>query len=503
MQSSTPALPPAAPALRRLPQGARKRVRTGIHLNRIPPATRHAALCVLGALVFSKLVPAGANYVFVGCAVFALLGARQAIQALAVMLVVLMASPAWASASIKDLRWLVLGTAFLSVMRVAMQARRPLPDGARRVIVTAVAYAAFQLLVALGVSRLPSISIFKLISFSTGVFTIVAGFACARRGRPYWNGWFAGWFGALLLAGPLCTLWGGGYTKNASGFEGAFEHPQTQGVILGIGASFFLGRYLLYQRGHYGYLIAGIIALAQVYLSQSRTGGFAFLLAGGATVAITALRSEARIQKTRLVRGMPLAVLACVGILVTVPGKFSELMDEYVDKGDKTAGNVIHAFEESRESLMDRSLYNYRQHPIIGIGFGMPSTEFTDLKTLYGIPLSASVEKGFLPTAILEETGLIGCVLAIGLLGTICLAQIQTGNMALLWAMLAALLMNLGEAMFFSMGGLGLFVWLTIGWAMVPATTARRLPARLRQEKREPTPAGPVAAIAMPSERAC
>ena len=92
------------------------------------------------------------------------------------------------------------------------------------------------------------------------------------------------------------------------------------------------------------------------------------------------------------------------------------MLEEFATKGDGEFGGLTEAFAESRESLIDRSMDNFRQYPIAGIGFGVPSDtsqELFEVKRVGGIPISASVEKGSLPSATLEETGIIGAGLCL------------------------------------------------------------------------------------------
>jgi hypothetical protein len=122
---------------------------------------------------------------------------------------------------------------------------------------------------------------------------------------------------------------------------------------------------------------------------------------------------------------------------------------------------------------MDRSMANFWEKPITGIGFGAPSDPIRFARQLergpYGIPLSASVEKGFMPTAVLEETGLIGAVLTIALLIFLFMPAVQHPDPTLFWVMATCLLLNLGEMVFFSVGGMGFFFWFVMMFCHVAA----------------------------------
>jgi hypothetical protein len=95
----------------------------------------------------------------------------------------------------------------------------------------------------------------------------------------------------------------------------------------------------------------------------------------------------------------------------------------------------------------------------------------TKVVKFYGIPISAPVEKGFLPTAILEEVGLIGAALFLWWLAaaTRLVAKGQTGIFEALFA--AALFVNAGEYIFFAMNSLGLLNLLLISLAIADGQT--------------------------------
>src|SRR5262249_33043058 len=82
-----------------------------------------------------------------------------------------------------------------------------------------------------------------------------------------------------------------------------------------------------------------------------------------------------------------------------------------------------------------------------------------------GLPLSAPVEKGFLPTAVLEETGIFGAIFFALFLFSAMRLVVRRGDIVLAWIFFTCLFVNVGEMIFFSAGGLGLYIWLLMGWA--------------------------------------
>ena len=370
-----------------------------------------AASAVLGVLVVGRIVPFGGNLVYLVCAGYALAGCRQAIQALTIMLVVLMASAAWVPDQVKDLRWLVLGCSLLSVgIRTSGTAHRLAP-GTLNIVRAVLAFVVIEILVTvgLGVSRAPTVSLFKLLSFGAGAVTLVLGFAGSMTTRRYWDTWFTGWFAGVFAASLLVLPLGGGFLRNGVGFEGALVHPQTMGIVSGVAASYFFSRFLFYRDGHLVYLMASVISVGCVAASQARTGGLAFLLGGVVAVGLLLMRGRRDLTGSRIARWWPTMAVGCILTLPLVPGQVSEMMNEYVVKGDDETGGIFESLIQPREEAMNLSLENHARHPILGIGFGMPSTGATRFTEVMGIPVSASVEKGFLPTADSRGDGMARC----------------------------------------------------------------------------------------------
>ncbi len=143
-------------------------------------------------------------------------------------------------------------------------------------------------------------------------------------------------------------------------------------------------------------------------------------------------------------------------------------------KGDEVE-SYGEAFDNSRGFFIQQQMANFRTSPLIGIGFAAPS-EQGDLKIkdsgFLGLPSGASIEKGFLPSAVLEEMGLVGGLLTLLIMGVLVRGAVRQPDPALLALVLGGLLINVGEMVFFSPTAAGMYMWLCAGLATLPATTA-------------------------------
>lgn len=118
----------------------------------------------------------------------------------------------------------------------------------------------------------------------------------------------------------------------------------------------------------------------------------------------------------------------------------------------------------SRRGLIEFSWNNFLDNPLFGIGFGVAKTEMFKRTATY---LTAPAEKGFLPTAILEEGGLVGTTAFLVFLGVFTWDLWRQRNVAGLITFWVFLATNLGEVTIFSPGGAGAFGWIMVGAATI------------------------------------
>lgn len=179
--------------------------------------------------------------------------------------------------------------------------------------------------------------------------------------------------------------------------------------------------------------------------------------------------------------GIVLGALLILGLSAVQWTSIQQEVTELLFK-DQEATSVVGALQQSRGGLMDQSMNNFRRAPLTGIGFGAPSDPARFARGLergpMGIPIRASVEKGFMPTAVLEETGIIGAGLILILLAFLIVPVARYGNIVAFWVLSTALLLNFGEMIFFTMGGNGLYLWIVMGfcycWSLVRSAPPRK-----------------------------
>ena len=207
-------------------------------------------------------------------------------------------------------------------------------------------------------------------------------------------------------------------------------------------------------------------------LSGCRTGVLAVMLGvfgtGGLAIA---LRANHRARNWRaLLAGVGACV--CVGVVVFQSGREStDRVLAFILKGAKTteasAGLMLaQSVEASRGAQIQKSIDNLSARPSIRVGFGMSSVDGVDTTArdpIFGLPISAPIEPGFLPIAVPAQVGLLGSAPLIWLLSVLTGMVVSRAPLPAVVLFGGALSVNLGEMVFFSPGGLGVQMWIWIG----------------------------------------
>jgi hypothetical protein len=159
--------------------------------------------------------------------------------------------------------------------------------------------------------------------------------------------------------------------------------------------------------------------------------------------------------------------------LVIISPVFSKTIKGFWLKGNQET--VEKAFYHSRGGGIAFQWRRFLEQPLTGHGFGIDVAHGNEKRpgTFLGIPISASTEKGFLPTAFLEEVGLLGALFFAPFLFALLKGASYQSDIGLIAMFFACLFVNIGEAVFFSPGQIGGFFWVIIG-----LSTARKCDER-------------------------
>lgn len=321
-------------------------------------------------------------------------------------------------------------------------------------------------------SPMADVSVLKALSWMVAMTTLVAawlGLTEAQR-RELSQQIFGGLVLILLLSLPLAFT-SVGYLRNGTGFQGILSHPQAFGPAMALLGAWTAARMLGEPRPSWRIVALAGASLCAVLMSEARTAGLAMLLGAGLSVLLApgfAGRSVARIAPgLRSVRVWGVLFVVLMGSLVVAPVVVG-VAENYITKSGRAQfGGLLEAYDRSRGRLIDVMLNNIEERPLTGIGFGVasdPTLMIVERDSIFGLPVGASIEKGVMPLAVLEELGIFGAAfVAFWLLWL--LRGSASGGLAPFAVCLTVLLINMGESILFSPGGMGLLPLILLGWA--------------------------------------
>jgi hypothetical protein len=315
------------------------------------------------------------------------------------------------------------------------------------------------------------ISIMKIVTFAVAVSTVLTAFnALSVQQVSRIQRWF-GTIAIVFVGSCLATLGAPriAFYLNRTGFQGLLNNAQALAVVLSpLAAWQFTGLMFIRDKLRWLGILAAAALYGSLYLSESRTGMSSSLIgvfAAALTWLISAGRSEVLAGKGRVIGVMAVVMLILIGALAT--GRLQNTVVKFAFKRAESR-EVSGAFLESRGGGVVSQWQNFVNEPWLGHGFGVyaegpPSGSVVEA---FGIPISAPIEKGFVFTAVLEETGVFGGLAFFTMLFV--LGRASWKNQDLRWIALftSCIAVNVGECILLSPGGIGLFDWLLIGLAI-------------------------------------
>ncbi len=422
------------------------------------------------AICLRLSTPELANISYLVLAVYAVMGRGRAIQALALSWLFTMLNPAIAPdpTAATTWRYVVIASAATSVLLRSGLAKGRMQASAS--VLATLLLGAFIVVHAILFSPIPSVSILKAVAWTVCVSALLAawrGLSTQSRARLE-SQIVGGLIAVMALSLPLLPT-SAGYLRNGRGFQGILTHPQTFGVTMALLGAWLVGGLLGNANPSWKRLTVLGTCLVLIVLSEARTAGFALIAGIGLAVPISFL--SARMPIRRLMPGisnrrMRLTMLVGGAALALVAPLLTHELHDYVQKSGDSA-SFIDIYDQSRGALIAAMLRNIHAHPIRGIGFGIASDPISmavDRDQLLGVPVGASIEKGVMPLAVLEELGIPGLLVVTGWL-LLLARRAAYGGLTASLVIWTALFTNMGESTFFSPGGMGLLVLILVCWA--------------------------------------
>jgi len=271
-----------------------------------------------------------------------------------------------------------------------------------------------------------------------------------------------------------------GYVVNGTGFQGLLNHPQSFGPFVAILLAYIIGNFLTSKNNFFWYFGLIILCSALIFSSESRTAGGAIFLALFISVLFFLFLSRQKII-SRFPRLRTKKYIIFFSVLFFVFLIFSNNISSNIQNYLLKSNTIIDSHQEnsflsksasslgsSRQEFYYEMLTNIKKTPLTGIGFGVasnPSSMNIVRDPLFNLAISAPIEKGIMPVALLEELGLPGAFIVFSwFFILIRLASIH--GVAPLFVLTTMFTINLGENIFFSTGGMGLLLIVLTTWAV-------------------------------------
>ena len=331
----------------------------------------------------------------------------------------------------------------------------------------------FLVLHALLFSQIPDVSILKAINWMLVMVVLLSAWSGLNElQRDDLQRWLFKFLILLaIMSLPFLAIPSIGYMRNGSGFQGILNHPQAFGPTMALLSALVFGRLLSQKRPSIMLIAMAFGSLILIILSESRTAGMALVFAMAFSVVFACvLRRKTIATIAPALRSKRLVALGtAVFFAFTVTGsQLSGVVNDYISKGRKfQVSGITEAYDLSRGSLISTMMDNIKERPWTGIGFGIasdPDSMVISRDPVLDLPISAPIEKGVAPLAVLEEIGVLGFLLIAIWVG-ILIRRAALNGMAALMVACTTLLINMGEAILFSPGGMGLLALIMLSYA--------------------------------------
>ncbi len=401
--------------------------------------------------------------------IWALRGNRHAVQSLSLTVPLVYANTGFANdhGLVPVLKWVVLAAASSRLILPRnlsyLQRASWLPSF--------LAFVVFALVVSIDRSADLTISFLKLISFSSGVLCALTLYRQTGCDSTYWVRWFYTLHCCTVLLSTALYFSAVGF-RDKVGFQGIFSQPQSYAVFVVIFTAYVTIYVCTIEEWHIFPTVICVLSWASILMTGCRTAVLAFTIAALPVFFRLFLRKQ---RFSLLFVSAIVAVASAFTIVILTPHPASRYLTEtltsFITKNRSAAigvnGDVnVEGLFSSRQTQVARQLQIIKTNWMIGTGFGMGTQSSDRLRQVggeFGIPISAPTEPGFVHLAAIVQTGVFGAALLMLLLLKVYYPIWRAADYSILTCGLTGLFVNFGEAIFFSIGGLGLYMWLIIG----------------------------------------
>ena len=421
-------------------------------------------------ILFAAVSPTTAYASYILLAVYALSGYSSALKALCLAwLIGTLNSGVSYGSEVGGIGWLVVfAAAAASVFGRAISVSRfNLP----RETVLTIGLGVTLVMHSLLFSQMPDVSVLKAISWAVVTATIFQAFSQLSPIKMHeFTIWFFIFCVTIMVVSWPFVFSSLGFSRNGRGFQGVLNQPQAYGIFLGLLSAW--GAAINLQKGKISAATLFVFgsSITALVLTQSRTGGIAFIV--GVSASITLLIFVGKFRELSAVFRRMVVLMSIVTLLaISTIDWWLRIALGYIFKG-YDVDQLSELYASSRGFLYERALDNFYAYPFTGIGFGIDIVREMKVarEPFFGFPTSAPIEKGNAFVASLEEVGLVFSGLILVWL-LVLLRRAVSGGLVPLTMFFSVMALNIGEAIFFSPGGVGLLTLIFLGWSVHQRTS--------------------------------
>ena len=301
------------------------------------------------------------------------------------------------------------------------------------------------------VSSFPVTGLFKLISYSIPFYAILKG--VGDDDQYDYLDYMLRWFTIILVGSLVAIPLGGRFNYVNGDFQGVLNHPNTFGLFGAVYVGLLvyqlaIGKIKFSEKKWIG---LGVLALALMWLSRSRTGMFSAAFC----CAIAFWTTQKMSIGKKVCLGMMIGILLVVYATMSVKGM--NAVNKFVYKRGES--EILSSREEMRIAYEEKYAYS----PMLGTGFLVP---FVEGYRNTSLSFNLIAEPGNLYYAVMGDSGIVGTTLFCLYVGYILFCC----GMRKLELGVIPLIISMGEVAFFSTNNLAAWYYVIFGVCLAKNT---------------------------------
>lgn len=248
-------------------------------------------------------------------------------------------------------------------------------------------------------------------------------------------------------------------------FAGITSHSQTLGPMA-VCLAVWLVCDMLFVMKKFSRLHMGILVVAPIifFMTRSRTamGTFGLAMMFLYFYAVNKVKISSRIKgRVRQLFNLFFVALVLGAVVAELRSNaLTRLIQKTDDVGARQDSGLFENAVSSRMVKVEENMNDFYRNPLLGMGFQVDERLVYKYQLGQASLISASIERGNLPSAVLAETGVVGGIVFLCFLVSFYGTCISQRYMALMTMFTCFFISNMGECTFFSPTAMGGILWL-------------------------------------------